>query len=204
MDIESVKSGPLGNHLESLNRLRAQRIVKMKYQDKLVLELQKSVEVQQHSNKMVRKNLEACVAVSRRSGYIDYMEPIQDDLKKSQSLISQIKTCENDLQRLNEQIKNMSKKTNQIVYSGGSKPNSIAEWLEKNGRPSGDGVARGYMSTFKTTKSRRPHWDVSDNGKVEKPFDRKNRGKYEPRTQVRSAGVSMMKGRMYKKGCSTP
>ena len=204
MDIDAVKKGPVGQHLAKVNELRRQRIAKIREQDKLALELQKQIEGQQHNSKMIRKNLDACIAVSRKSGYIDYLEMPRDDLTTNHQLIDKIKKCEQELERLNTAIAELGSKTEAVVNSA-AKPTSIKDWLDKNGRPQGDGVARGYISTFKPSRLRIPHHGVSDDGK---PLDLKSpkKGNFyiSGPSQKKSAAVHMFKGRIYDRGCPTP
>lgn len=180
---------------EKLTRLRETYAKLLQDQNAVNAKLQKLYALQIDYNKKTRKNVDACVAVSKRAGFIEYYAQPKDDIPRCEAFIEQIGRFERDMKEVQSQIKTESRRiADEQKSSNKQHANSMREWFAKNGRP--EGKITGLTHTFEPSKRYLPHYNVTDEGVVEEVEESK--GLYhQVRSQKKSVGVKMVKPRRY-------
>lgn len=149
MDLASLKRGELGERLGALAEVREKRAAKLREQNVVATELDRLLRSFRASSARVMKSVEVAITVSRQPGYIDYARhSAGDDLTELRSLVERVDAVGRELSELDAEIARRERENAQIAADGDvrGRPGTIAEWLERNGRPKA--LQRNMLSRF--------------------------------------------------------
>lgn len=192
MDIISLRQSDLGQHAKELARLQKKRRDKLKEQGELSQQLNKLVTLSADDSKKVLKSLEAAVATSTRPGdqhYYTGKKELSNQLTEYEKLIQAIQRTEQEINGIEQEIQSLNDKK-KAQYAQVTPVSSISDWFARNGKPKKlDKPEYGYVTQFKPSKDRVPHWGIDDKTGTFSSSMLKQ-------TAPRSAVVSMHRGRI--------
>lgn len=186
MDVVALRRGSVGRRLDRVRELRAKRRAKLLEQNEVAARLDALLGALQTSSKRVLKSVGVAISLSRRPGYIDYATHDDgcSDVTRLRELVDEVGRVGAEIAALDEDIARAEAANRKCAEKGDAvKPSSIAEWLERNGRPRGQ--QKNMQSQFRPSRRFVPHHGIGADGR---PTDRA--------AQERSSAVTMVRGRM--------
>jgi len=145
-----------------MSKLQYSRAEKVREQTALMQELRGVIGAAQADHVLTLRSLEAAVAVSKRSGMIEYRQSDAKAAGNMQELMKRIEVVEKDLSGIDKQIDQLARVSKASAAGQQSQCRNFAEWFAMNGRPKNTAM----LSQSKTVYKRIENHGVSDSGQV--------------------------------------
>lgn len=144
-------------------RLQKARSEKAREQNAAVEELRGVITHARQDHSATIRSLEAAVAVSRRSGMIEYRSTDNKAAGVLSEVMKRMEVIEKDLQGIDKQIEQQARLSREAVSSSNqTQCRNFSEWFAMNGRPKNTAM----LSTHKPVFMRVENHGVSEAGQV--------------------------------------